>query len=141
MGNQLEQRPLELELAGVKQALDDWRRREKPPKPIPAPIWSEAVSLAKRYGVGPVAAGLKLDYAKLKAKLAAAIGSNVGDAALRPIAPTFVELFGTAAIPAPPTTTIERCVLRIESPQGVRVRVDLADIGTAELTALLKELI
>ena len=140
MGNQLDQRPLELELAGVKQALDEWRRREKPPKPIPAPIWSEAVSLAKRHGVGPVAAGLKLDYAKLKAKLAAATDGNVGDAALRPVTPAFVELFGTAAIPGPPTT-IGPCVLRIESPQGVRVRVDLADVGTAELTALLKELI
>lgn len=140
MGNQLDQRPLELELAGVKQALDEWRRREKPPKPIPAPIWSEAVSLAKRHGVGPVAAGLKLDYAKLKAKLAAATGGNVGNAALRPVTPAFVELFGTAAIPAPPTT-IGPCVLRIESPQGVCVRVDLADVGTVELTALLKELL
>lgn len=139
MGNQLEQRSLEL--AGVKQALDEWRRREKPPKPIPAPIWSEAVSLAKRHGVGPVAAGLKLDYAKLKAKLAAAAGGQVGNSALRPMTPTFVELFGTAAIPAPPTTAIERCVLRIESPQGVRVRVDFADVGTAELAVLLKELI
>ena len=141
MGHQLEAGTLERELAEVRRSLDDWRQREKPPKPIPTPIWSKAVLLAKRHGVGPVAAGLKLDHGKLKAKLAAANDDSQRSTALQTVAPTFVELFGAPSAPAPPTTAIGPCVLRIRSPRGVRVRVDLASVGTAELATLLKELI
>lgn len=141
MGHQVGRGTLEEELVEVKQSLSDWRRREKAPKPIPASIWEEAVLLARRHGVGPVAAGLKLDHAKLKAKLAASVGETRPSTTLEPVVPTFVELFGAPPTSTRPTAAVGPCVLRLSSPRGLRVRVDLTNIGTAELATLLKELV
>jgi hypothetical protein len=99
------------------------------------------VLLAAQHGVGAVAVGLGLDHARLKAKLAAAT-EIAQTAAIQPVGPTFVELFsGPATASAPQPSAVGPCVLRIRSPRGVRVRVDLASVGAVDLATLLKELV
>lgn len=139
MGHQGNREMLKRELAAARRPLDEWRRREGRPNPIPEAIWGRAVELAARHGVGPVATGLKLDYAKLKAKLATSEG-HVVTTALQPASPTFVELFnGPTSVTK--AAAVGPCVIRVSSPKGVRVRVDLASIGASELGTLLKELL
>lgn len=136
MGNTPNREMLEQELVAVKRRLDDWRRQEGRPNPIPNAIWDRAVELAAHHGVGPVAAGLKLDHAKLKAKLAATKGSEM----VATVPQAFVELF-SGPTTAAKTSTVGSCVMRVSSPKGVRVRVDLANVGMAELATLLRELV
>lgn len=137
MGHQLDRKALERELAVVRRPLEHWRRTVGAPKPIPAPIWESAVQLAARHGVGVIAVGLGLDHARLKAKVD--IASAAQRTAMQPASPTFVELFSKP--PAVSRAAVGPCVLRIRSPRGVRVRVDLASIDASELGTMLKELL
>lgn len=140
MGHQPNREMLAEELAEVRRLLDDWRQHVGRPNPIPEGIWDRAVELAARRGVGQIAAGLKLDHAKLKAKLAASKGRKMVMTAPQPANPKFVELFAGPTV-STKASTVGPCVLRVSSPKGVRVRLDLVSVGATELATLLKEFI
>jgi hypothetical protein len=55
--------PRSLDLARVRQRLDEWRRtRAHPRSPIPKALWANAVALAQQRGVYQTARALHLDY-------------------------------------------------------------------------------
>ena len=145
MGHQPNRETLQQELAEARGALEDWRRRKSVRDPIPAQLWDEAVELAGRHGVGAVAAGLRLDHAKLKSKLSEATKSPVTLPVpvqrATPAKTAFVELFGTppthSAAPAQPNVH----VVRLRSPRGLQVRLDWYDSDISGLAKLLKEVL
>lgn len=72
-------------LAQVQPALAAWRRRRRHREPIPEAIWRALTSLARDYGVSPVAQALGVNYTSLKSHLVASAtvpssGSGTGAA-------------------------------------------------------------
>jgi hypothetical protein len=146
VGHQPNREALQQDLANVRGPLEDWRRRKSGRDAIPTTLWDKAVELASRHGVGAVAAGLRLDHAKLKSKLAEATKATVTlpvpAQRATPVSNAFVELFGSASpsspsvIPARPTH-----VVRFRSPRGVQVRLDWGDSDVSGLAMLLREVL
>ena len=81
---------------------------------------------------------LRLDHATLKRRVQTrrlageAMVPVSGD---HPVAPTFVELFGTASN----QPTLTPCILQIESHRGSRVRVEVGGLDAPGLAILLRE--
>lgn len=90
---------------------------------MPAPLWDEAVSIARQIGVHPVKAALGLNYESLRQRLALADRGAPSASAGGAAATTFVELRGVEllgpAVAAGP-------VVEISDDAGLRLTVRLA---------------
>lgn len=73
-------------LKRLARELNAWRSESSSIRPISVHIWSEAVEVARRAGVGPGSRTLRLDYSKLKSL------TLKGPSRCSVPAPTFVEL-------------------------------------------------
>ena len=124
------------ELEQVRQELEQWRSTQAHRAPIPEPLWGAAAKLARQHGVQLTARTLRLDYARLKARVKpkarrkSAVRSSSG---LRRVAPAFVELL------APRPGGSQECRVELEGPHG-RMRVEFKSVATAELVALSRAL-
>ena len=93
---------------------------------MPAGLWAEAISLARRHGVAPTARVLRIDYASLKRRLAAD-----GESAIDP-RPTFVEMGAAAALGLGP------CVISIDGRRGRRLRLEVSGLRIPDLIAVVQ---
>lgn len=145
MGHQPNRDALEQELVDARGLFDDWRRQRKALRqPIPASLWEKAAELAGRYGVGVIAAGLRLDHAKLKSRLLEATKAATPPMPVRRAEPgqtTFVELFSTTPSPSEAPALPSRPIVRFRSPSGLQVRIDWGDSDVSGLAKLLKEVL
>jgi len=119
--------PRSLNMARVRQRLDQWRRtRAHPRSPIPQALWTNAVALARQQGLYQTARALRLDYGGLKEHVEAA------DARGGARRQAFVEFAGSTL------TDLSPCVIELTGPGGtVRIRVPglaLADLATLSRT-------
>ncbi len=64
--------PVKMEQA--RQQLERWPRTRPYRSRIPEPLWTAAVELARQHGIYSTARTLRLDYARLKARLESAQG-------------------------------------------------------------------
>ena len=119
-----------LRLNGVRQRLERWRRTRKHPRsPVPAPIWTDAVMLARQHGLYRTARALRLDYSALKHHVeatdrAAETNGRAG----------FVEL----APGMPPVP--DDCVIEVEG-RETTLRLRLKGVGWADLAKLGRALV
>ncbi len=128
-------------LEGTRRRFDRWRRTRKGRSRIPEVLWTAAVKAAGQYGLHRTAQALCLDYYTLKkrvAKEAAALAglpgaANASRGAVKGEAmATFVEL-------APPVSGGSReCMLELEDPSGVKMRVHVKGVEAPDLTALCR---
>jgi hypothetical protein len=125
------------ELEQVRQELEQWRSTQAHRSPIPEPLWGAAAKLARQHGVQLTARTLRLDYARLKARVkpkARRKSAVRSSSALRQgAAPAFVELW------APRPGSSQECRVELEGPRG-RMRVEFKGVATAELVALSRAL-
>ena len=118
-------------LETARQQFERWRARREGRSRIPERLWTVAVNSAQRFGVHRTSRSLRLDYAVLKRHVAA-------DAAANPSQPTvpqnFVEVVtGGSALRA-------ECVVEIEEPSGVRMRIEVKGLAPPDLVALTRSL-
>ena len=113
MSTTLVRAPVPADLEAAHRQFAQWRQTRPAGARIPAPLWTTAVAVARRYGVYRTARLLHLESQKLKRLVGA---TSAG--ARRP-GPTFVE-WG----PPTPTPSTE-CTLEIVGPRGGRVRLQL----------------
>jgi hypothetical protein len=86
--------PRPLDVARVRQRLDQWRRtRAHPRSPIPKGLWASAVALARQQELYQTARALHLDYGGLKAHVETADARG----GRRRRTPAFVEVSGIDA--------------------------------------------
>lgn len=119
-------RTLPAPLARAVQRFEKWRKTRTKPE-IPAPLWLLATKLGVKYGVNRTAAPLRLDYYDLKRRVEAASCEARAPAKK----PTFVEV-------VPPTAPASECLVELEDPRGMKMRIHLKVAGAAELAALGK---
>ncbi len=124
------------ELEQVRQELEQWRSTQAHRSPIPEALWGAAAKLARQHGVQLPARTLRLDYARLKARVkpqARRKSAVRSSSALRRAAPAFIELL------APRPGSSQACRVELEGPRG-RMRVEFKGIATAEWVALSRAL-
>jgi hypothetical protein len=119
------------ELAQTAAAFAHWRNTTPVGARIPEALWSQAAELTATHGVAKVAATLRLDYVRLKRRVAA----RAGAAAAPPSAPpTFVEL----TMDLPPSTP--GCVLALSNPAGQCLRIEWTRPLASEVAAVARSL-
>jgi len=120
MPNQLTDIPNEL--LELSHRLEQWRKDQPPRARLPESIWTAAADMARRHGLHRTTKVLRLDYARLKKRIAAT-ASETAPAA-------FVELLGpTAGGPV-------ECIVEWESARG-RMRVAMKGV-TPDWAGLLR---
>lgn len=118
-------------IARVHPELTAWRRRRKAREPIPKPLWRAMVSLARRYGLSPVAQALKVNYTALKQHLLAS--ANAPGPGSGPT-PRFVE------VPLTAWPNSSQCVIELEDRDGSKLTLRLAQTDGAAALALAQGL-
>jgi hypothetical protein len=98
----------------VGTRLAGWRQsRRHKCTAIPNELWSAAIEVARRDGLGRTAAALRLDYGKLKRLMIAADGVEQKSAS-----PSFMELI------APDAAAPAQCAIEMEG-RRARIRIEL----------------
>ena len=110
-------------LEQTRRRIAQWREgRRYRGAAMPAALWSAAVALARRHGLYSTARTLRIDYGSLKKRLKGA--------ARRSSSGAFVELPAVAPLGLGP------CVIELEAPEGVRMRIEVKGVTVADLVAL-----
>jgi len=112
----------------VGTRLEEWRQsRRQRRTAIPDQLWSAAIEVARRDGLGRTAAALRLDYGKLKRLMMAADGAEKKSAS-----PSFMELI------APEAAAVAQCAIELEGPRA-RIRIELK-ASAAEVVSFSRSL-
>lgn len=112
------------DLLEVSKQLEQWRDAHPRRARLPESFWTAAVEMTQRHGLHRTAKVLRLDYTRLKKRLAGA----VAPAGAAP--PAFLELL------APATSGSAECVVEWESVRG-RMRVAMKGV-TPDWASLLR---
>jgi hypothetical protein len=97
----------------VAARLAEWRQSRQKGAAIPDKLWSAAIEVARRDGLGRTAAALRLDYGKLKRLMMAADG-----VAKKSTSPSFMELI------APEGAAVAQCAIEVEG-RRAKIRIEL----------------
>jgi hypothetical protein len=116
----------------VQPVLAAWRRRRKHREPVPEALWRAMVTLARDYGLNPVAHALNVNYAALQRHLAPCPTPKASAVGAK--APGFVEV-PVAAWPGVP-----QCVIELEDRRGSKLTVRLAQSESLAALALAQGL-
>ncbi len=129
---QKQQAPTPSETEALRRRIDHWRRTRKKLSPMPEELWRQAVSLAGRYGLGPVARGLRVDYGTLKIRYdqSSSAGSETGSETGSPAGGDFVEI----ALPPLPEIPEGPVTVELSAPDGAKLTVHLT--GSAAPTVM-----
>ena len=112
----------------LRGRLDVWRKTRRPGLPIPPELWDEAMEPAARQGIWKTSRALHIDYSALRKRVKACTSE-------RPISPVpqFVELL------APLSVQIAECTLKVESPRGARLRIEMKNVAASGLVPIIRE--
>jgi len=114
------------QLERVQHRFELWRKTRKRCSPIPEILWASAVELAREHGLHRTARTLRLNYYSLKKRLPV-VEDPPGRA---PQKATFVELL------PPGARGLSACTIEMESARGEKMKIHLADLGSAGLAVL-----
>ena len=111
----------------VGARLEEWRQNRQGRAAIPDELWSAAIEVARRDGLGRTAAALRLDYGKLKRLMMGAQGVEKKSAS-----PSFMELI------APDAAAVAQCAIEMEG-RRARIRIELK-ASAAEVVSISRAL-
>ena len=112
----------------VGTRIEEWRQSRRYKRTaIPDELWSAAVEVARRDGLGRTAAALRLDYGKLKRLMMVVDGVEKKTAA-----PSFMELI------APEAAAVAQCAIEMEG-RRARIRIELK-ASTADVVSFSRRL-
>jgi len=127
-----EEDELAREVKGLARRVSRWQRQRVGRARMPEDLWEAALDVACEWGPYRAAQVLGLSYSTVKRRLEAREPELAAEDAA---GPTFVEVLS----PLMAGQGIA-CVLEVEAASGTRVRVEVKDIPTRELLALLRGL-
>ena len=110
----------------VRVRLEEWRQSRPKGAAIPDELWSAAIELARRDGLGRTAAALRLDYGKLKRLMRPTPGVEK-----KSTWPAFMELIA-------PEAAVAQCAIEMEG-RRARIRIELK-ASAAEVVSFSRSL-
>jgi hypothetical protein len=116
-------------LEKAKARFEAWRQNRKGKASIPDELWSAAVEVARREGVNRTSTELRVEWNRLKRRMAASSA-----AAPKAARPAFVELVAPRAQPVP------ECVIELEGARG-KLRIQLKNASASYVATLSVELL
>jgi len=130
------------EITALVARLSAWRNTKSwRGEAMPSQFWQQAVSLAARHGIGPVARYLSLSQTDLKKHMSGANlgGQPVGRSRIaakkaqrrQDAAPRFMRL--APIVISPPETGLHRAGIEIENKAGEKLRLDSSGVDVAAL--------
>jgi len=115
----------------VVARLAEWRQGRQKGAAIPDELWSAAIEVARRDGLGRTAAALRLDYGKLKRLMMAADG-----VAKKSTSPSFMELI------APEAAAVAQCAIEVEGRRAkIRIELKASAAAVVSFSRTLAELV
>jgi hypothetical protein len=119
--------PLPEAIAQLQRQLEQFRSGQPGRTKLPEALWQAAVELARQYGVYAVAHPLRLDYTRLKQRLAGtATRSRKGSK------PAFIELMGRGPVVLP------ECTIEFEAAGGGKMRIQWKAAVPPDWASLLR---
>lgn len=118
-------------LESTRRRFERWRETRRGRPRIPDSLWSLATRTARQYGVHRTCRALRLDYVVLKRHVEA---DSAHGATGNENAPSFVEL-----VPAGSGSRAD-CVVELEDPSGLRMRIELKGFAVPDLVTLTRGL-
>jgi hypothetical protein len=118
--------PITADFEALKGQLADWRQSHKAPARIPEDLWSKAVELAGRYGIGCTARTLRLDYASLRRRVQPPGESKSS---------TFLEWL------TPTSGVISECTIEVEARNGSSLRLQAKNLAVAGLAQIIQQFV
>ena len=112
----------------AKARFEAWRQNRKGKAPIPDALWSAAVDVARKEGVSRTATELRVEWNRLKRRMAAAAGTPSEQSP-----PKFVELVATRE------EALHECVIEVEG-RRCKLRIQLKGASASYLATLSREL-
>jgi hypothetical protein len=119
-------------LKELRERISRWRLTFPKRRPMPAPLWDEAVALARELGVHPVKAALGLNYESLKTRLDEA--TSHGHGAQSGAGVDFVELSGAQLLGLP---VAAGPVVELSDASGGRLTMRLAAGSALDVAQLV----
>lgn len=133
-----EKKKAEQELEQVAKAIGQWRQTREKVGEMPAPLWKEAVTVAKTLGVYQVSKTLGVNYRALQDKVTLRTeGEEERRRRGRPpkvAPPVFVELPKAAS---PVSTAATESIIEVVAVDGARLTVRLKGASPGDFTALV----
>ena len=128
-------------VAELRERIEQWRRTRQKRSPMPAELWSEAVSLARSGGACPVARGLGIDFGSLQRRIADGSAGEQQDAAGRFVAPPappgqFVAWSGAELLGA--AVTANGAQVEVTGGDGARLTVRMTGTGALNVVELVE---
>jgi len=135
------------DIRALRIQIDAWRDHKRPSDPMPAPLWHEAIELARQHGVATTSKGLRIDYGALKRRLDLASSHTVEHTA--PLAQRddsrpdrtlhgFVEFEPTSFLTmTAQTQVVPQTILELSAPSGVTLKLSLASGHGMDLAAVV----
>ena len=117
--------PVPEAIAQLQRQLDQFRGTQPGRTKLPESLWQAAVELARQYGIYAVAHPLRLDYTRLKQRLAGVASPRASGNK-----PAFIELIPPAALP--------ECVIEFELASGSKMRVQWKAAVSPDWASLLR---
>ena len=117
--------PLPAALDAARKRFEEWRSNPERKRRIPDELWSLAVGLAGEFGVYRTARTLRLECMSLKKRAAGADRISLSAKNKCEHAVTFCE------VRPPSATPLEQCVVELEGPAGIKMRLYLGAVDAA----------
>lgn len=122
-------------LQAVRRRVGRWQNARVGRARIPEALRLDVVQIASQVGVYRAAADLGLTYSSVK-RWSEAAGTQISAPCSAEVGPSFVELLA----PALAGCGVE-CVLHVESPGGLRLKLELKGMSPQALAALVRDLV
>ena len=120
------------DLARLSDDVERWRKTRAKLSPMPGPLWTGAIALARRLGVNPVKGALGLNYKALRTRVEAS-GRPAKSASAS--SARFVELSGAQVLGAPAAAGT---VVEVSDAHGARLTVRLAAGGDLDVARVVE---
>jgi len=122
--------PPKTDLERARERFEAWRKtKEYSCTRIPETLWQETVKLAETHSIGEIARTLRLDFGAVKKRVESASARLPAHPSH---APEFVALDFSAMSPTP------ECVIELERPGGVKMRMSIQGALSSHLVDLAK---
>lgn len=130
-----------VELAGLGEQIEAWRRTRPRTRPMPEALWSEATAMAQRLGIYRVSRSLRLNYDTLKRRAGQSRSHRSRtrgvdrDVASMPARTDFVEVKGLAQMSR--AAIDDEMVVEVTARDGTRLTIRLR-AATTDVVALIQ---